>query len=276
MKFDTEQECPLATTAEREIARDIREKLCYTELKSTAEINKDKTFELPDGTIIFDGAECFRCAKVFFLPCSYGKEARGFHDTSFQSKMKCDVYTRKETYANAVLSSGTTKTFELPDRNIISVGDECFHCVDILLLPSFIGKEANGFHETSFHNIMKCDADIRENLYVHVLLPGGTTMFQRIFEHMTKELTVTALASSTMRSRWLLHPSACTWYGPTFELPDENIIIEGAARSTGEEASGFHDTSFHNIMKSNVDICKELYTNVLLPGGTPIFQCERA
>ena len=72
MKFATAQECPLASTAEREIARDIREKLSYTELKSTAEINKDKTYELPDGNIIFDGAECFRCAKVFFHPCSYG------------------------------------------------------------------------------------------------------------------------------------------------------------------------------------------------------------
>ena len=84
MKFAAEQECPLATTAQREIARDIREKLSYTELKSTAETNKDKAYELPDGNIIFDGAECFRCAKEFFHPHSYGKEASGFHNTSFQ------------------------------------------------------------------------------------------------------------------------------------------------------------------------------------------------
>ena len=132
-------------------------------------------------------------------------------------------------------------------------GSECFYCVDILIQPSLFGKEAIGCHDNS----TKCDADIRENLYVHVLLQGGTTMFERIFELMTKELTVTALASSTMRSRWLLHPRTCTRYGPTFELLDENIIIDGAERfrcsevfflpnSTGVEASGFRDTSFQS------------------------------
>ena len=38
---------------------------------------------------------------------------------------------------------------------------------------------------------MKCDVDIRVNLYIPAMLPGGTTMFQRGFkEHDKKELTV--------------------------------------------------------------------------------------
>ena len=48
---------------------------------------------------------------------------------------------------------------------------------------------------------MKCDVDIRENLYVHVMLRGGTTMFQLLFEHMAKELTV--LPPSTMKIKVL-------------------------------------------------------------------------
>ena len=45
---------------------------------------------------------------------------------------------------------------------------------------------------------MKRDIDIRKESYADaVLLSSGTTMFQWIFEHMTKELT--ALASSTMK-----------------------------------------------------------------------------
>ena len=48
---------------------------------------------------------------------------------------------------------------------------------DTLFQPSFIGKEANGFYD----NTMKCDDEFRENFYVHVMLPGGTTMFQWIF-----------------------------------------------------------------------------------------------
>merc|ERR1712014_63195 len=44
---------------------------------------------------------------------------------------------------------------------------------------------------------MKCDVDIRKDLYANVVLSGGTTMFAGIGERMTKELT--ALAPSTMK-----------------------------------------------------------------------------
>ena len=34
---------------------------------------------------------------------------------------------------------------------------------------------------------MKCDMDIRKDLYGNVVLPGGTTMFAGIIERMAKE-----------------------------------------------------------------------------------------
>eukprot|EP00406_Dinophysis_acuminata_P027464 CAMPEP_0179351936 /NCGR_PEP_ID=MMETSP0797-20121207/75542_1 /TAXON_ID=47934 /ORGANISM="Dinophysis acuminata, Strain DAEP01" /LENGTH=34 /DNA_ID= /DNA_START= /DNA_END= /DNA_ORIENTATION= len=34
---------------------------------------------------------------------------------------------------------------------------------------------------------MKCDVDIRKDLYSNVVLSGGTTMFAGIGERMTKE-----------------------------------------------------------------------------------------
>ena len=33
---------------------------------------------------------------------------------------------------------------------------------------------------------MKCDVDIRVNLYIPAMLPGGTTMFQRGFKEHDK------------------------------------------------------------------------------------------
>ena len=38
----------------------------------------------------------------------------------------------------------------------------------------------------------KCDADIRKNLYVNVVLSSGTTMSRKIVERMTNELTTLA------------------------------------------------------------------------------------
>ena len=40
-----------------------------------------------------------RCAEALFHPSLTDAEASGFHDTSLQSNMKCDVYVRKELYA---------------------------------------------------------------------------------------------------------------------------------------------------------------------------------
>ena len=42
----------------------------------------------------------------------------------------------------------------------------------------------------SRHNmsVMKCDVDIRKDLYANVMLSGGSTMFQGVDERMTKEL----------------------------------------------------------------------------------------
>ena len=35
--------------------------------------------------------------------------------------------------------------------------------------------EVAGIHETTFNSIMKCDIDIRKDLYANTVLSGGTT-----------------------------------------------------------------------------------------------------
>merc|ERR1711997_1377585 len=74
-------------------------------------------------------------------------------------------------------SSELEQNYELPDGQVITVGAERFRGPEILFKPNFIGKEADGVHTTTYDSIMKCDVDIRKDLYGNIVLSGGTTMF---------------------------------------------------------------------------------------------------
>ena len=55
--------------------------------------------------------------------------------------------------------------------------------------------ESCGIHETTYNSIMKCDVEIRRDLYQNTVLSGGTTMFPGIADRMQKEMMQKAPSS---------------------------------------------------------------------------------
>jgi actin-related protein len=109
----------------------------------------------------------------------------------------CYVALDYEQEIKAAEAAGTgtgtiDESYELPDSNVIAVGSERFRTPEVLFQPSLVGKDVSGIHDCVFQTIMRCDVDIRRDLFANIVLSGGSTMFRGVGARMARELATLA------------------------------------------------------------------------------------
>lgn len=104
-------------------------------------------------------------------------------------------------------SSMFKKSYELPNGQVIKLGDELFRCPEALFRPSLLTCSNGvllGIHEAIYKSIMKCDIDVRRDLFGNIILSGGTTMFPGFVDRVRAEIA--RLTPPTVR-RKVIAPS---------------------------------------------------------------------
>ena len=113
----------------------------------------------------------------------------------------CYVALDYQAELNSAESSiDLVKQYELKNGEVIEINNERFRCCEALFDPKLIDKnESPGIHVAIYKSIMKCYCDIRNELYVNIILSGSCTMFNGIVERLTKEITSLAPAATKIK-----------------------------------------------------------------------------
>lgn len=80
------------------------------------------------------------------------------------------------------------ESYTLPDGRVIKVGRERFAAPEALFQPHLINVEAQGIAELVFSTIQAADIDIRSELYKHIVLSGGSTMYPGLPSRLEREI----------------------------------------------------------------------------------------
>uniref|UniRef100_UPI00358EE650 actin, cytoplasmic-like isoform X2 n=1 Tax=Myxine glutinosa TaxID=7769 RepID=UPI00358EE650 len=119
--------------------------------------------------------------------------------------IKGDMAKKKEEFE---------KEYKLPDGKVIKIHNQVFRAPETLFQPQNIGMEAAlGVDKIVYNSIMKCDIDVRKDLYANIVLAGGSTLFPGMDDRLTKEVTAKAPPGTTVKCHAAPERKTSAWSG---------------------------------------------------------------
>ena len=78
--------------------------------------------------------------------------------------------------------------YTLPDGRVIKVGAERFEAPEALFSPTLLDVDGKGLADLVFEVINASDISVRPELYKHIVLSGGSTMYPGLPSRLEKEI----------------------------------------------------------------------------------------
>ncbi|OMJ92923.1 hypothetical protein SteCoe_4266 [Stentor coeruleus] len=130
-----------STIIAKEIANDVKEKLCYVAVDFQEEMKKrtediDEKYKLPDGREVIIGKERFRAPEALFNPELIGINDHGAGEAMFQAITNCDDDIRREFCQNIMVSGGNTLFQGIGDRLIREIRKRIVGVADKVIAPA--------------------------------------------------------------------------------------------------------------------------------------------
>jgi len=80
------------------------------------------------------------------------------------------------------------ENYTLPDGRVIKVGSERYEAPECMFQPHLIDIEQPGIAEMLFQTIQAAAVDVRAELYKHIVLSGGSSMYPGLPSRLEKEV----------------------------------------------------------------------------------------
>ncbi|KAK7685752.1 Arp2/3 complex subunit, actin nucleation center [Cerrena zonata] len=80
------------------------------------------------------------------------------------------------------------ESYTLPDGRVIKIGQERFEAPECMFQPHLVDVEQPGVAEMLFQTIQNAAVDVRSELYKHIVLSGGSSMYPGLPSRLEKEM----------------------------------------------------------------------------------------
>jgi centractin len=173
----------LHTSAEKEVVRMIKEKVCYVSLDPKREEKEwMNNYHKSDAKAI-----------DYTLPDGH--------------KIKASLIEELN------LKLGDTPFTDLRSFFNVQIGQERYRAPEILFDPELIGLEYPGVHQIVQDAITRTDLDLRKSLYLNIVLSGGSTLCKNFPDRLMREIKRLAVEDMKIRISAPAERKYTTWIG---------------------------------------------------------------